>query len=144
MQVYLDAAAIIYINILELFALAVKIEIKMLLYGNLLESGSFGFFQSVVVFSVQRAEAPTLWNPSIHAHLHTFMASCRQGYLELDRSGNSGKLLVVLIRVRVTRCTKQASGSYDLLVIYLEQLSAEVADLFGVGAGLALVTHRTK
>ena len=67
MQVYLDAAAIIYINILELFALAVKIEIKMLLYGNLLESGSFGVFQSVVVFSVQRAEAPTLWNPSIHA-----------------------------------------------------------------------------
>ena len=70
MQVYLDAAAIIHINILELFALAVKIEIKMSLYGNLLESGSFGVFQSVVVFSVQRAEAPTLWNPSIHAHIY--------------------------------------------------------------------------
>ena len=71
--------------------------------------------------------------------IYTFMASCRLGYLELDSSGNSGKLLVVLIRVRVTRCTKQASGSYDLLVIYLEQLSAEVADLFGVGAGLAVL-----
>ena len=55
--------------------------------------------------------------------IYTFMASCRLGYLELDSSGNSGKLLVVLIRVRVTRCTKQASGSYDLLVILRTALS---------------------
>ena len=103
MQVYLDAAAIIYINILELFALAVKIEIKMSLYGNLLESGSYGFFSKLSGIFCSKSRGTNFvesFNPC--PHLHTLMASCRQGYLELDSSGNSGKWLVVLTRVHQT------------------------------------------